>query len=574
MHKTTLFNIILIFMTLTLSSCRVSKTDKNTLRFPLTESISTIDPVNAYDSVSMSVVYQGYEQLYEYHYLRKPLKLVPLLAEDMPQVSEDGLTYTIKIKENIQYHDHPSFNGQPRFVKAVDFINQIKRLAFTPYRSNGWWLFDGRVVGINDFREVVGNDFSKLLKTEVSGLKAIDDRTLQIKLVAPYPQMLNALAMSFTSPMPAEAMKEETFLDELIGTGPYKLDKWFRGSKLLMSRFDKYHKEFYPGKGDRFAHSKELLEDAGKRLPFIDKIEFHIIKEAQTRWLQFMSGNLDFLRVPKDNYHSLVSPSGELTEEYRDKNITLDIFSSFTYWWFSFNMKDPIVGKNKNLRLAIAHAVNIEKYIQTFTNNIGLKANSIYPPGIPGYDPSRKLPYTYDIEKAKEYLKMAGYPNGKGLPTLVYDTRASTTTQRQRAELLKQDLEAIGIKVDIQLNTFPAFLKKAKEGKLQIWLDGWTLDYPDSENVLQLLTTQNHAPGPNVSNYSNTSFDKKFEKVKVLSDNDEKYRLMSEVEDIVLKDLPWVLLYYSRDYIVYHNRLKNFRYNDLVVNKVKYLRLK
>ncbi|MFG1482214.1 ABC transporter substrate-binding protein [Halobacteriovorax sp. HFRX-2_2] len=574
MHKTTLFNFILFILLLPLVSCRVDRDDKNTLRFPLTESISTIDPVNAYDSVSMSVIYQGYEQLFEYHYLRKPLKLVPLLAEEMPQVSDDGLTYTIKVKEGVQYHDHPAFNGQPRYVEAQDFINQIKRLAFTPYRSNGWWLFDGRVVGLNKFRKEVGSDFEKLLSTNVDGLKALDKRTLQIRLIAPYPQMLNALAMSFTSPMPAEVMKKETFLDELIGTGPYKLDKWFRGSKLFMSRFNNYHKSFYPGKGDRFAHSKNLLTDAGKRVPFIDKIEFHIIKEAQTRWLQFMSGKLDFLRVPKDNYHSLVSPSGELTEEFRDKKITLDIFSSFTYWWFSFNMKDPIVGTNKNLRLAIAHAVNVEKYIKTFTNNIGLKANSIYPPGIPGYDPSRKLPYSYNIEKAKEYLRKAGYPDGKGLPTLVYDTRASSTTQRQRAELLKQDLEAIGIKMKIQLNTFPAFLKKSKEGKLQIWLDGWTLDYPDSENVLQLLTTKNQAPGPNVSNYSNADFDKKFESIKVMNDSDEKYLLMSQVEDIVLEDLPWVLLYYSRDYIVYHNRLKNFRYNDLVVNKVKYLRLK
>lgn len=574
MRKTTLFNVFLLIFTFSLLSCRASKDDRNTLRFPLTESISTIDPVNAYDSVSMSVIYQGYEQLYEYHYLRKPLKLVPLLAEDMPQISDDGKVYTIKIKEGIRYHDHTSFNAKPRFVEAQDFINQIKRLAFKPYRSNGWWLFDGRVEGINKFRDEVGNDFNKLMSTPISGLKALDKRTLEITLTAPYPQMLNALAMSFTSPIPKEVMKKETFIDELVGTGPYKLDKWFRGSKLFMSRFEHYHKEFYPGKGDRFAHSKDLLKDAGLRIPFIDKIEFHVIKEAQTRWLQFLSGKLDFLRVPKDNYHSLVSPSGELTEEFKDKDITLDIFSSFTYWWFSFNMKDSIVGKNKNLRLAIAHAVNVDKYIKTFTNNIGLKANSIYPPGIPGYDPSKKLPYNYNLEKAKEYLKKAGYPEGKGLPTLVYDTRTSSTTQRQRAELLKQDLEAIGIKIKIQLNTFPAFLKKAKEGKLQIWLDGWTLDYPDSENVLQLLTTQNHAPGPNVSNYSNTDFDKKFNEIKVLSDNDEKYRLMSQVEEIVLNDLPWVLLYYSRDYIVYHNRLKNFRFNDLVVNKVKYLRLK
>lgn len=570
----TLFKIAILSILL-ISCTRDKKPDKNTMNFALNGEVSTLDPANSYDALSMSVIYQSYEQLYEYHYLLRPYKIIPLLAEDMPKVENNGTRYTIKIKQGIQYHDDPAFAGKKRFVKAQDFVNQIKRLAFHPLKSTGWWLFDGRIKGLNKFRDEVGSDFSKFFSTNVEGLTTPDDHTLVIDLVKPYPQMINALVMSFTSPIPTEVIKHyNNMLDEVIvGTGPYKLVNWVRGSKINMTRWENYHKSFYPNRGDRLAHSRKILEDAGKRLPFIDNITFHIFKESQTRWLQFLTRKLDFLRVPKDNYNSLVTPSGELTQEYKEKGITLEIFSTLTFWWISFNMKDEYLGKNLNLRKAIAHAINVKKYIETFTNNIGLKANSIYPPGIPGYDPTRQLPYRYDIEKAKEYLKLAGFPNGKGLPELTYDTRTSSTTQRQRAEFIKKELAKIGIKIKIQTNTFPGFLKKAKEGKLQFWLDGWSLDYPDSENILQLLTSQNHPPGPNQTYYDNPKFDEDFEKLKLLPNGPEKFALMKKMEDIVLDDIPWALLYYSRDYIVFHNRLKNFRYSDLIVNKVKYLRL-
>ncbi|EQC43235.1 ABC transporter substrate-binding protein [Bacteriovorax sp. Seq25_V] len=572
------FNVINIFLILsvllTLSSCFKSKSSNSkVLSFPLSGEISTLDPANSYDNVSLSVVYQGYEQLFEYHYLLRPYKITPLLATEMPRIENQGKRYIITIKKNIPYHDDPSFQGQKRFVKAEDFINQIKRLAFIPLRSNGWWLFDGRIKGLNKFRNDVQDDYEKLLDYKVEGLTAPDDHTLIIDLEQPYPQMMNALSMSFTSPIPREAIiYHKNMLDNIIiGTGAYKLDSWERGSKVTMSKFDEYHTSFYPAQGDRLAHSRKLLVDAGKRLPFIEKINFHVIKESQTRWLQFMSGNLDFLRVPKDNYQSLVTASGELTDEFKEKGVTLEIFSTLTFWWISFNMNDSLLGKNINLRKAIAHAINVDKYVQTFTNNIGLKANSIFPPGIPGYDPTKTLPYSYNVEKAKEYLAKAGFPNGKGLPELIYDTRGSSTTQRQRAEFIKVELQKIGINIKVQTNTFPGFLKKAKEGQLQIWLDGWSLDYPDAENVLQLLISKNHPPGPNATTYNNKKFDELFEKLKLLQNGPEKFAIMKEMEAMVIDDLPWALLFYSRDYIVYHNRLKNFRYSDLITNKVKYL---
>ena len=570
--------ISLATLAIVLSGCKKSENNakKNTINIPLSGEISTLDPANAYDTVSAAVVYQCYEQLYQYHYLKRPYTIIPLLAEGMPKASNNGKTYTIKIKKGIKYHDDPAFGGKPRFVKAQDFVTQIKRLAFIPTKSNGWWLFDGKIKGLNEWRNAVKSDFEAFKNTPIKGLRTPDDHTLIFELTEAYPQMLYALTMSFTSPMPIEAVEkyENLLNDRIVGTGPFKLKTWTKFSNLKLTKNTEYREAFYPTQGDRLANSRKLLRDAGRKIPFIDGVNFQIIKEAQTRWLNFKAKKIDLLVIPKDNYTSAIDPSGGLKKDLKKEGVRLQVFPTLTYWWLSFNMNDPLLGKNKLLRQAIAHAMDIDKYIQIFTNNIGQKANSIYPPGIPGYDPNSQLPYRYDLEKAKELLAKAGYPEGEGLPVLTFDLRGTSTTNRQRAEFIKSQLANIGVQVTVLTNTFPAFLKKAKNGDLQFWQDGWAMDYPDAENVLQLLLSKNKTPGPNVTNYNSPKFDKLFNQLKTMEDGKEKHQVMQEIEKIIADDLPWVMQHYARNYILYHNRLENYRHSDLIYNNMKYLRIK
>lgn len=570
--------LLLTITLLTLFSCQKENKSRqsNILQFPLTSEVSTLDPASSYDVISARVVYQIYEQLYEYHYLKRPYTLQPLLAEGMPQIDNNGMRYTIKIKKNIRYHDHPVFKGKPRYLKAQDFITQIKRLAYKPTKSNGWWLFDGRIRGLNEFREKAGDNFQKFLNTPVQGLQAPDDHTLVIELNKPYPQMLFSLAMSFTSPVPLELVKEyqNIFDDVAVGTGPFQLKSWLKLSSLKLEKNPYYRDAFYPTQGDRQANSKGFLKDSGKKIPFLEGIHFKVIREAQTRWLNFRSKKIDILpSIPKDNYSTAINEDGKLKKDLKKENIQLAIFPTLTYWWLAFNMQDPILGKNKKLRLAIAHALDVERFIKVFTNNVGQKANSIYPPGIPGYDPSASLPYQFNLEKAKELLKEAGYPNGKGLPEFVYDVRGVSTTARQQGEMIKSQLEKIGVTINVVTNPFPTFLRKAREGKLQLWQGGWAMDYPDSENILQLLYSPNHAPGPNSTFYKNERLDQLFEELKLLSDDDRKRQIMKEAEAIVHEDLPWVMQYYTRNYALYHKYLLNYRHSDLIYNNMKYLRL-
>ncbi|MBL6990654.1 MAG: hypothetical protein ISR65_12790 [Bacteriovoracaceae bacterium] len=547
----------------------------NVLNYRLQSQIKTLDPAVSYDTVSAKVIYQAYETLYEYEYLKRPYTLKPLLAVGMPKITDNGKTYTIKIKKYISYHADPSLKGKSRYVTAQDFITQIKRVAFKPTRSQGWWAFDGKIVGLNEFREKAGKDIDVLKFYQVPGLIAINDNTLQIKLTTAYPQLKYILAMAFTSPIPKEAVDyySNDLSNHVVGTGAFALKKWNRSSSVIMEKFRRYHRDYYPDTGDSYAKKNNLTSDAGSRLPFLDGIHFHIIKESQPAWLNFQAKKLDLLDVPKDNFDTVINPSGELMDDFIDRNIDLLKAETLVHYWFSFNMKDRLLGRNKNLRLAIAHAIDNDRYIELFSNNVALKANSIYVPGIFGYNSKRVPPYSYNFNLAKRYLKKAGYPQGKGLPTIVYDVRGGTTSSRQRAEFVKRELAKIGIKVRVSVNTFPSFLKKQSAGKLQFWQDGWALDYPDAENILQLLISQNVIPGPNATNYSNPKFDALYEKLRVLEDGPEKMSVMQKMEDIIFDDVPWALQLYQRYYLVKHGHLKNYRPSSLIKRNMKYLKL-
>lgn len=564
--------IFILFLSL---SCTKKKdsSQKNELNLALTSKVSTLDPALSYDTVSAKVVYQIYETLFEYEFLMRPYQLKASLAQEMPLIEDGGLKYTIKIKKNIQYHPHASFGGKNRFVKAQDFVNQIKRLAYTP-GSNGWWLFKNKVEGLDEFKEQTKN-IDDFFKNDIAGLKATDDQTLVIKLKKPYPQLIYALSMVFTTPIPEEIIRHynNELNHEPVGTGPYQFVSWIKNSKIELKKFAGYREVKYPSNGDRFANQNNLLNDRAKIIPFVEKVNFYIITEAQTRWLKFLNKEIDIMTLNKDHFPLALNDSGKLNDEYKKQNIKLQISPTLTYWWLSFNMQHPILGKNLKLRQAIAHSINIDEYIKKFTNNIALKANSIYPPGVKGYSPSNKLPYEFDLDKAKKLINEAGYPEGKGLPKFKYDVRSSSTVARQMGEFIQKEVQKIGVNIEIVQNTFPGFLNKARTSQLEIWQGGWSMDYPDLENVAQLLYSKNHAPGPNASLYNNPKVDELYEQIAVNQDIDQSVELGKKLEKIVTEEIPWVMQYYSRNYILYHGNISNFRHSDLIPGDLKYLKV-
>jgi oligopeptide transport system substrate-binding protein len=543
-----------------------NKTISLAINYPL----KTFDPVHVFDEDGLSVIGQSLDTLYQYHYLKRPYEVVPSLAESMPTLTDEGRTYLIKIKPDIYYHDPKGILPTARKVKAHDFVLQIKRLAFNPLKSVGRWLFAGKILGFDDFSNKVKDDFDLLLKLPMEGVTALDDLTLEIKLKNPEPNLLYFLSMTFTAPVPEELiLKYNNDLGKvMLGTGAYYLDE-IAPDRYSFKNNKQFRRELYPSAGDRYANTQKLLTSSKEILPFLDEITFYVIEDEQVRWNAFMSGKLDVLSVPK-SYLNEVSSNTEKFEILKKKlDFEVKYFTTISSRWLGFNMQDPVLGKNLHLRKAIAYAIDNEKYIELLTNNTSLKANSIYNPSIPGYEPIHNRPYNFNLEIAKKHLEQSRINLDEFI--LTYSTRGKQPIHFEEAEFIKNQLAQIGLKVKIEVLEFSDFIKKGRAGQMQFFTDQWIYDYPDAENILQLLISQNY-PGINKSGYINKKVDDLYKRLAVTLNKADRFVLMGDIEKIVEADLPWVMLMYESTYVIYSKRIQNFRKSFFIRNFLKYVK--
>ena len=560
------------------------------LHYAQKDDAKTLDPANSYDSISAEIVPLIYESLYQYDYLSDPYRPIPLLAADLPKVSKDQLTYRIPVRKGVRFADDPCFKatgGKGREVTAHDFVFSMKRLALPSIESQGWWLLEKKFVGVDDFKASLAaaptrpEMFKRLAAGTIPGIRAIDDYTIELKLTKPYPQILWVLAMSFTAAVPHEAVtaygdERGNYLEHMVGSGPFILKTWDRGHQLVLDRNPNYHLDFYPTDGAADFRRRGLLADAGKPLPPIDRIHIRVIKEEQPRWLSFLNGDIDSIILPKDNFDTVIENRVNLRPEYVAKGIRLNIEMGAAFYYVSINMKDPVLGKNKALRQAISSAIDREKWIETFTNGRGRKMVHALPPGLADRPPSSdalKIKYDFNLKRTEELLAKAGFPKGAGLPKFKFDMRGADSMNRQLGEFMQSQFTRVGIPVEVIYNTFPGYLEKMKQGDLQLSIGGWSLDYPDAENVYQLLYGPNVSPGPNEANYKNPEFDRLYEKLAVMPSGPARAAVVEKLEAIVQEDAPWAMGYYHVDYVLVRPWLLNHRASDLVQNKIKYWRI-
>lgn len=569
--------IAILSTTLLLSSCtkKVDLTEK-VLNLSVTSEVKGMDPIYSNDRYSANEVARVYEGLLEYHYLKRPYTLVPNLAEALPTVSEDGLTYTFKIKKGVMFQDNAAFpGGKGRELVAQDFVYSIKRLADPKLQGLGWWLLDGKVAGLNEWRDKNAakdeTDYSEVIE----GLKALDSHTLQFKLKKQFPQFLYSLAMPFTFVVAKEVVEKygKEFLNNPVGTGPFMLkDGVF---KQTAKRFEyvknpTFRKKTFPKEAsDEF---KAFLKDAGKPLPLVDKIVVQIIKEDQPRWLNFLKGKVDYVSVPKDNFETAVTPDKGLSDDLMKKGISLLISPSLDVTYTAFN-HDVELLQNVDLRRAMALAYDVNEMNKLFYSNTALPAQSVVPPGIAGNMPDYKSPYReQDLAKAKELLAKAGYPEGKGLPELTYDCPSSSTS-RQIGELFKKQMAAIGVQIKVVQNTWPELQKKITKRQVMLYGIAWGADYPDAENFLQLLYGPNKAPGANGSGYDNPEFNQLFAKAALMQDSPERTALYEKLNRMAADQAPWIYGVHRQNFTVKHGWLMNYMATDFESGQAQYLNI-
>jgi len=543
-----------------------------------------LDPVQAGDVLSESVISQIYEGLYEYDYLKRPYELKPRLAASMPDISEDGLTYTIRLKEGVRFQDDACFaetGGRGREVTAEDVVYEIKRLADAGTKPRGWWLLQGKVEGLDEWYEesvrtsAAGGhmDYSK----PVEGVQAVDRYTLRIHLKEPFPQLKYALAMSYTAAVPHEAVEYygEDFVNHPVGSGAFRLKEWHKRWKLILERNPTYRDEYYPDEGEPGDRAAGLLDAAGQKMPFLDEVHYTIMTEAQPAWLYFLQGYSATSEISKDHFDQAIGPARELTEEFLAKGIRLSKMPEMVVYYVAFNMRDEVVGTNKKLRQAMSLAFNTEWRIDAFHNGRAVSAQGPIPPGMFGYDAEFRNPYKqYNVERARHLLAEAGYPGGVGPDgkplKITFDVSRPGPAAVQAAQAFAVDMAQIGIEVEIETNTWAEFLRKLVDGRTQVFRVGWILDYPDPENFLQLFYGPRKAPGPNRACYENAEFDRLFDQMKAMPNTPERLAIIRQMVDMVVEDAVWIPSIHDVQYTLYHAWLRNFKSHGITGGFLKY----
>lgn len=528
-----LFGIMLVF-----ESCSRQKSagppNENIYVMPIRAKIVSLDPHVTSDVYSSQAQSLSYESLYQTHFLKRPYTLIPALADGMPKVSADGKKWTFKIKKGIHYQDDPCFQaskGKGRELLASDFVYYFKRIANAKLGSPAYSDFEPLIAGLSEYK----SGKSK----EISGVRAPDPYTLEISILKKSPRFIYNFSGAQGAPLPEECVEYygDKISEHAIGTGPYVVTQ-FSANRVVAIRNPNFREEYYPTEGQESDSKNGLLVDAGKRIPFIDKIELHVVEEDQPRWLRFLAGEFSVSGVPKDSI-DLAFPGGELSPELRGKGIQhfRELMTDVTV--HIFNMKDPVWGKHRELRQAFALTRDIPQYNKLIFAGFAIPAQSYVMPGTYSYDPNYKSPWTdRNLAKAKELLAATGFPDGKGLPPLVFPNGASTQL-RQGIELLARQMKEVGIEVKYEPVSWPELVKRMKEGKFSVAYIGYSTSVPDPESGLPMFHSRSIPPnGQNYGHYINSEYDRVVEDIEVMENGPQRIAKIREAVKILERDLP------------------------------------
>lgn len=641
------------------------ETQESTLYRSFEERPKHLDPARAYSANEYEIIAQIYEPLLQYSYLKRPYQLEPLGASQMPEVQyrdraghpvsadapESAIAesvYDISLRPDLRYAPHPAFtrnaDGQldnldlnpdelsrihalsdfretgSRTVTAADYAYQIKRLAHPRVHSPIAEMMADYIVGLRQLgirlsseldANPSGSGWLDLRGYPLEGVEVIDERHLRIHLHGKYPQFRFWLAMPFFCPMPWEVdafyaqpglAEKNISLDwHPVGSGAYQLTENNPNRRMVLERNPNYHDAVYPAEGEPGDAAAGLLADAGRRLPFIDRVIFVLEKETIPYWNKFLQGYYDASGLASDNFNQAIQFNGvgnaELTPEMSRRGIRLQTAVTASIFYLGFNMLDPVVGgldeTRAKLRQAISIAIDEEEFIAIFMNGRGIAAQGMIPPGIFGHEsgPEGINPHVYrwggnepqrrPLEEARRLMAEAGYPGGTdpatGKPLVLYlDTTSSGVDDKPMLAWYRKQLGKLGIQLVLRTTDYNQFQQKMANGDAQLFRWGWNADYPDPENFFFLLFGDNAKVGKggeNAANYANPEYDRLFRRMRTMSDGPERLDVIRRMQAILRHDAPWVFGVHPKSFTLSHAWYGNFKPNLMANNDLKYLRI-
>ncbi|MEO5764732.1 MAG: ABC transporter substrate-binding protein [Casimicrobiaceae bacterium] len=513
--------------------------------------ITGLDPQQVHDLYSVRICQAIFEGLYEFSYLREPATAVPNTAVDLPRISDGGKRWTIRMRPGIHFTADPAFKSKPRELVAADYVYSLKRWLDPTLKGGGDVALTELVVGaraVVDAARKPGARFD--YDVPIEGLRALDRYTLEIRLTDVDYTLLERLA-SWRALAVAREVIEARGLDTSsapVGTGPYRLKDWKRGSRIVLEANPDYRQLAFPSDADP-ARAVYAAGMTGVKLPAVGRIELSIIEEELPEMLAFEQGDFDYALLGGSASKRFLQ-AGALKPQYVARGIRHIRYPVPALLYTYFNMDDPEVGGNTQDRIALRRAIglgfNVPQFLRVVQGGDGIPATQLLPPGVDGYDPAASKHATYDPAAARALLDRFGYidrdgdgyrerPDGAPL-TLVQNTTPDTIA-RETGDLWITSMKAIGVRMKVNTAPFAELLKQANAGQLQVFDLGYRSPSPSGFAILATLWGK-APPDTNHAHFRNADYDAGYESFLRTPPGPARNAVARRMSDVVAAHAP------------------------------------
>jgi ABC-type transport system substrate-binding protein len=529
------------------------------LRYAFQVAETGFDPAQISDIYSRIVTAHIFDSLLTYDYLARPFKLKPLAAAAMPEVSDDFRTFTFRLRPGIFFADDPAFEGRRRELVAEDFVYAFKRIYDPKLKSPLMPELESE--GILGLRELADEALARKKPFDydrrIEGLQALDRHTLRVRLREARPRHLFIWAQRDVLCAVAREVVEaygDRIMEHPVGTGPFRLAEWRRSSRIVLARNPGYREHVYDAEPDADDVEGQALAQRfkGRRLPMVDRVEIAIIEQSQPRWLSFINGEQDFLeRVPSEFVEQAI-PGGKVAPNLAKRSIRAHRVPGADVTLTVFNMEDPLIGGYTPEKVALRRAMvlgnDVAREIRVAWRGQAIPAQTIVPPLTEGYRAELRTEMgTYDLSRARALLDVYGYvdrdgdgwreqPDGRPL-VLEFSTQ-SDPLSRQRDELWKKSLDALGLRMVLKTAQWPENLKSARSGKFMIWRVGSSASTPDGLGSLERAYGGSIGKG-NLARFKLAEFDRLYDRMKTLPSGPERQQLFDQTARLMTAYVPY-----------------------------------
>ena len=498
------------------NNCSSEQLADNTLNI-LYSDPPTLDPHIAQDSTSASIILELYSGLVT---LGTDLQIAPDLAESWT-ISDDGMKYTFTLRDNAKFHDGKK-------ITASDFLWSFNRAVNPSTTSTTAEDYLGDIIGVSDV--IAG-------KTDtISGIKMIDNQTIEINIDAPKAYFLAKLTYPVAFVLDKQNLSDPNWIEKPNGSGPFTLDEYLVGEKLVLKRNDNWH----------------------KNIAKLDYVSMNLA--GGSAMAMYENCEIDITGVGMSDLERVLDPSNSL-----NKDVVVAPLD-FSQYYIGFNLNEPPFD-DIHFRQALAYSINKELIASEVLSDLVKPAYGILPPGFPGYN-ENVTGFKFDEAAAKDALAKSKYSDITTLPRLILSVPGTGGSAGLDIEvILEMWKQTLGIDVEIQQLEWATFLQMLNKKELQFFSGlGWVADYPDPENFLDV--NFHSRKSTNHNNYSNPEVDNLLELARVEADVSMRLDLYNKAEKIIVNESPWIPLWFPGDqYVLINQRIKNYKLTPMSVPK-------